>query len=350
MAEKTDELKRETGIMSETDKEIVSAVAAASDDDFTERYSDEEPSDAADTSADDPQQIRSQIEKTRRDMSETIDEIQERLSYSNISEQVSERVGEAIDSAKTTVYEATVGKAENFMKNVGREMRHMGREISKTEAGKTVVSNPVPFALIGLGAGILLLNAYGKNKSSRSGNGREYGRDHDSFAAKTAPSALKSVEKKIGGAYESVSETASDAYENVSGLAGRAYEGVTQAAGSAYGSVSDAAHQAYEKAGEFGHEARRQYDHYIEEKPLVVGALAFAVGAAVGFAIPSTRYESRLMGEARDQFMEKANRQVKGLMNRAETSAHEQIEKVKTIADETARTAREESKNQGLVH
>ena len=38
---------------------------------------------------------------------------------------------------------------------------------------------------------------------------------------------------------------------------------------------------------------------YLEDNPLALGALAVAVGAAVGFAIPSTRYEGQLMGEAR---------------------------------------------------
>lgn len=356
MAEKTDKLNEnpgalsragDSGILSETDKEIISAVASNSDDEFTEIYTDETDESAEKTDA--PDEIRSQIERTRREMGETIDEIQERLSYSNISEQVSERVNEALETAKASVYKATVGKAENFMRIVGKEMKTMGREISKTQAGKTVMKNPVPFALIGLGAGILLMNAFGKNKTSRYGNGYDY----DSSAEMNRPSMLKSsnggVKEKLSNTYESLSETTSGAYESVSGLAGRAYDGVTHAAESAYGSVNTAAHQAYEKAGELKHQAREKYDHYIEENPLAVGAVALAVGAAVGFALPATRYESRVMGETRDNLMQKANHQVKGLIQRVEETAQETIEKVKTAADETTKTARDEANRQGLT-
>lgn len=337
MAKKTDELKKDSGILTETDKDIISTVANNTEDEFTEKYTDE----VSDSDSDDPDRIRSEIEKTRREMSETIDEIQERLSYENISEQVSERVSEAVDSAKTAAYQATIGKAGKFMKNVGREIKVMGREISKTEAGKTVLSNPVPFALIGLGAGVLLFNAFGKKKkSSHAGNGRDYDYEKDS------PSMLKSAGNKAGDAYDSISETTNKTYKNVSNFAGRAYNGVAGAAGSAYETVTDTAHQAYDKAGELGHQAREQYDHYIEENPLAVGAVAFAVGAAVGLAIPASRYESDLLGDTRDQLMQKARQQFKGLLHRAGETAMEEIDKAKTAAKESAPANR----GKDLVH
>lgn len=345
MAEKTDKLEKDTGIMSETDKSIVSLAASSSDDEFVEKYTDDVS--RTDETADDPKQIRSQIEKTRREMGETIDEIQERLSYENISEQVSERVTEAFDAAKATAYEATVGKIGDFIKNIGREMKYMGKEISKTETGRTVLSNPVPFALIGLGAGILLVNTFSKNKSSRSG--RNYDQDY-SPSAKSKSSMLKSAGDKASNAYNSVSETASSAYENVSEYAGSAYDSASGAAGSAYSSINDAAGQAYEKAGELGQQARKQYDYYIEENPLAVGAVALAVGAAVGFAIPSTRYENRMLGDTRDQLMKKANEQVKGLVHSAQETAKDQIDKVKTVAKESVEKARESAKDQDLIH
>jgi len=75
----------------------------------------------------DTEQIRGQIKHTRREMSETIDAIQEKLSISNISEQVKEQVSEqinnAVETAKDAVYDATIRKAGNFMQNVGRELK-----------------------------------------------------------------------------------------------------------------------------------------------------------------------------------------------------------------------------------
>ena len=51
---------------------------------------------------------------------------------------------------------------------------------------------------------------------------------------------------------------------------------------------------------------KKNYEQYIEENPLVVGAVAFAVGAAIGYAIPATKIENQYLGEARDNVLEKA--------------------------------------------
>lgn len=44
----------------------------------------------------------------------------------------------------------------------------------------------------------------------------------------------------------------------------------------------------------------------LDEQPLVLGALALAVGAIVGTAIPTTQYENRVLGTARDRTLTKA--------------------------------------------
>src|SRR3954447_16446311 len=46
------------------------------------------------------EQIKGKIEETRNQMGETIDAIQDKLSFSNISEQVTEHVNNAVESAK----------------------------------------------------------------------------------------------------------------------------------------------------------------------------------------------------------------------------------------------------------
>lgn len=308
MAEKTSELRDDSGVLSETDKDIVSATMSESDEVSIEKFTDtEDEIQETGAASDDPEKIRSQIEETRREMGETIDAIQEKLSYSNISEQVSERVNEAIETAKDSIYDATIGKA-------GRFMRNAGREISKTNWGKSAMENPVPFALIGLGIGVLLINNFGSKKS----NGRRYQTNYESTANKS--SLMETAGEKISGTYESASNTAH-----------HAYEGVVNAANSAYQTVDDAAHLVYEKAGEFGSQAREQYEYYIEENPLAVGAVAFGVGAAIGFAIPSTQYEGNLMGEARQNLIQKA-----------QDTAGTLVDKAKQVASEASQTFKEE--------
>ncbi|HEX8636892.1 MAG TPA: DUF3618 domain-containing protein, partial [Pyrinomonadaceae bacterium] len=145
MAEKSSELN--------ATNDAVSTTAGASQDSYLETrtsdYTDADTTaddDATSDATDETDQIREQIEETRSSMSETIDAIQEKLSISNISEQVKEQVSEqitsAFETAKDSVYSATIGKVGEFMKTAGREL-------SKTEAGRVAKDNPVPLLLIG---------------------------------------------------------------------------------------------------------------------------------------------------------------------------------------------------------
>lgn len=312
MAEKTDELTNVDRL------DPVSASAGAGRDKFLEKY-DENYSETdrreLETTGDAPpetEHLKAQIEATRNQMGETIDAIQARLSLANISDQVSETVSNAIETAKDTAYDATIGKAVNFMKNVGDGVAH-------SSALRTVRNNPVPLALIGLGAGLLAYQAFG-NGRSRIGNGRDTsGNDLGNGESKPRrlSSAADAVSGATGRAYDGISSTAESAYENVRSAAGSAYESVTGALSNAYSEAGHLTHRAYERAGEFGTKAHDKYDEYLEENPLALGAVALAVGAAVGFAIPSTRYEGQLMGEAREN-----------LMLRAQDAAGSLVEKV----------------------
>src|SRR3954453_16428203 len=90
-------------------------------------------------------QIRSDIEQTRPDLSDTIGALQDKLDPSRIAEQVKnqlrEKATEAYDTAKTAVRDATVGKAEKIMANVSETVTDMtGRAgAAVTDTGSTVV-------------------------------------------------------------------------------------------------------------------------------------------------------------------------------------------------------------------
>jgi hypothetical protein len=101
----------------------------------------------------------------------------------------------------------------------------------------------------------------------------------------------------------------------------------------AYSSANDLAQKAYSKAGELGHYTQEQYVRYMAENPLAVGAIAMAAGVALGLAIPSTRYEGELMGDARDKVLQKA-----------QETASEYIDKAKHIATEAGHTIDNEVK------
>lgn len=349
MAEKSSELTlRENRVLSESDEIIISTVATVSDDEFVEKYTDEASSDA-DDATEEAEHLRTQIVETRKEMSETIDAIQEKLSFSNISEQVKDQVTEQISNAYETAKD-TVGAN---LEKAGKFMKTIGKEISKIDFGEKVRNNPFPLVLLGLGVGFVAYKSFSggkKRRSYRYSYDSEDGQDYRYGETSANKSRLKSAQGKIGdaasGAYQGVSNAASSAYSGVTSAASSAYEGVSDATGSAYSGVSGFAENAYEKAGDYGSQAREQYDYYIEENPLAVGAVALAVGAAVGFAIPSTRYEGELMGEYREQILDKAKTTASGLVDKVKTVATETVQNVQeTVKD----TVKEEAKAQGLT-
>ncbi len=305
----------------------------------------------------DAEQIREQIEETRRGMSETIDAIQEKLSFSNISEQVKDQVSEQFDNVVESVKGATIQKAEDFMQVVNKGMKDIG----KSDVVKMAKQNPWVLSLIGLGVGALLVNGLtgkkkkGKKKkhySFRYDDKRKFDNDFDNDdeikysseykrelkSGETQDSAFQSTRNKVGdtasSAYESVSGAAGTAYENVGSAVGKTYEGVASAAGKSYKGVGQAAGFAYDKAGDLGGQVKTNYNHYIKENPLAVGAVALALGAAVGFAIPLTKTENEYMGEYRDDILEKA-----------QTSAQDAIGTVKQMAGEAQKVIADEVKS-----
>ncbi len=309
--------------------------------------------------ADSPREIRSQIEDTRQNMGETIDKIQEKLSVSNITEQVkdemSEQISDAWKATKESVVDATVIKTGEIMEYVSKGLE----EVSGTQVGRAARKNPFAVTLIGAGLGMLLYNAF-QGKNSQDDRFRRTKRGLSSMEDR---SALQNAKGKAGQAYDSVSKSAGTAYKSAANAAGDAYDAAGDAydsagnlvkttydaAGNAVGKTYDAAgnviNSTYTTAQELASKAQGRYDYYIEENPLAVGAVALAVGAAVGLSIPSSSFESNLMGETRDNLVGQATDQVSNFIGKAENTVQEKIEQVKTVANKTVDTAVKETKN-----
>ena len=340
MAKKSGQLKK----ADKADKLDTFAGETEGTDPFVERYADatsdlETGSTGLETEnlemtgehPDETEHLKAQIEETRSQMGETIDALQEKLSFSNVSDQVSETVSNAIETAKDSLYDATIGKAVGFMKSAGDG-------ISNSGVVRTVKRNPFPLLLIGVGAGLLAYQSYSGGHSRRSrGSSRflsgrydaEYGRSEGMNLGESGIG-----ESYTGKAYDRISDTASGAYQSVTGAVSNAYEGVSGKVGDAYSTAGDAASKALETAGQYKDKAYETYDYYIDENPLAVGAVALAVGAAVGFAIPASRFEGRVMGDAREN-----------LLNRAQDIAGDLVDRAKQVASEAGKTIQQETKS-----
>src|SRR5688572_20644428 len=162
------------------------------------------------------ERIKADIEDTRAELGQTLNEIQERLSPEHLMGQV-----------KETVREATIGKVERVMERVGeatepaREaMGRAGTAIKETgmSVADSMRRNPIPVALIGLGIGMLCVRSF------RGGNGREYERretrrrmQQDAWDDETP--RYGTTTRSTTGALGQVKETASDlAHRSTSAL------------------------------------------------------------------------------------------------------------------------------------
>jgi len=241
--------------------------------------------------------IKGRIKETRNQMGETIDAIQDKLSFSNISEQVTDHVQNAMETAKEAVYDATIGKAAGFMKNVTND-------ISSTTVVRTAKENPLPFILIGLGAGLLAYKGYAGTLMPAPNRRRLTGYSDQTFEPQQ-PSRGSATRGRLEGISDSVATTAGNAMDKVTGTLDNAYAGA--------GEMMD---RASVKAHDLKEAAVDKYETYLEQNPLVLGAAVLAAGAAVGMAIPATRYEGELFGEKRNDLLDKAQNSAAGLLDK----------------------------------
>lgn len=79
----------------------------------------------------------------------------------------------------------------------------------------------------------------------------------------------------------------------------------------------------------------------VRDHPLVGGALAFAMGAAIGASLPSTEQEDALMGAASDATKEAASRKAREVARQGEDMAAETLEKTVAVASDIYDAARD---------
>lgn len=261
---------------------------------------------------DETERIRADIEDSRAEIGQTINEIQERLSPEHLMDQV-----------KETVREATIGKVERVMDRVGEKisnvtepaMEAMGRageKLKETGSSMTniVQQNPIPCALIGLGIGMFVVNRI-RNADGRTSRSRAY---QPEFEAGMAVPRHAGMARGSSGEYAGASRQYGDSARN-------ALSRVKETAG-------ELTHDTAEKVSHLGHQAKegamragRTFQHFVQENPLAVGAAAVAVGAVVGLALPATRVEHEYLGETSEKLVDKAQQVARDAMDKVKTAA-----------------------------
>ena len=235
-------------------------------------------------------EIRAEIEQTREDMSETVNEIQERL-----------RPGAIASRTADTVKQAAMETA---------------RDVADSDSVQYVRANPIPAAMVGVGiAGLAWLATRGNNgRSSRrpyfGGDSSRTGRDWSS-------------ERYPAGRDFHAGED--DAY-----LQGgsRKFRG-----------------RSHSAAAEMGHYVPNQLRRTWHETPLLIGAASAILGAIVGLTVPETDRENELMGETRDSVLDTVQETVRDKVTQVQQAATDAAGIVQDAAKSAVGLASKDSTN-----
>lgn len=284
-----------------------------------------------------PGQIESEVERTRSDVSGTLDALRDKLAPSQLMDQVVDQV---------TEYARGSGGAE-FARNLGASVR----------------DNPLPVALIGAGIAWLLLSKNGSGTSTTSAapasgqrlppaprhdgpylgsmpvGGSDQGhmgtararisdamettQERAGQVAGAAGEAVSRAGSAVGDAASRITEAGSDLAESASDAAGRAVQAVGSFGRQAAGAVGGGMDAVQGQASSMARGLSRSVDDLSGAQPLLFGALGLALGAALGAILPRTQAEDRLLGEARD-----------AVADRVSDAAREGYESVKASAGE----------------
>ncbi|SOE08531.1 uncharacterized protein DUF3618 [Hoeflea halophila] len=297
------------------------------------------------------QEIERDIERERAQLSRSLDALQSQFSLEGIFRQASDQVS--------------------------RHGGEFGSSISRS-----VKSNPIALALTGIGLAWMI---YGENRrhdeaslSSRTtsrpldtspfGEDRTaaYGRhstvgDYGSAggASNSASSRLSDAADTVSGAASDAKRAASDRWDRAQSTASnyadsasayarrtrasaedlrrRLYEGTENLSESARQKVVAArerAQQAQERVEDAARRGKSEAVDFFNSQPLVAGALALAVGAAIGALAPRTRTEDDAAGAHSDRLFAEAERVFREEAEKAEKVVKKAATEAKTVARE----------------
>lgn len=256
-----------------------------------------------------PEEIQREIHETQQRLSRTMEEIQNRLAPNRLKDQVMQ-----------------------MFRNDGHD--------GGSGMSDTVRDNALPLAMIGLGLGWLMWSATGSGgggdggpasrSSGRLSRARDWtgGRiDEARQRMQHAGESLRRRAEEMRGSHASgntlpdrprtaygdpyAAETGSPAGAYGQDHSGEYhYRPAGQAMGGSYrhdeGEHHGGRHYG-EQARRYGRAASRQakegyesFWHLVDDHPMLAGMMGFAAGAALGAALPSSRYEDELLGEYSD--------------------------------------------------
>ena len=277
----------------------------------------------------DTKRIRDEIENTRGEMSETIDAIQEKLKPGNIVANATERVKSATTERVRDMADTASQAAQQAM--------DYGRETADSVVD-TARQNPIPLALLGVGAAWWLVSR-SKNSTSRNLDDRSYEEGAgviEHLRRNPVPAALAGIGLTwLASSGERNVERPRYRRNEEPGYGGRqnerrdAIEAISQVTSRTKEYAADAADSVQRMA----RQRKNQLQRTMEQNPLLVGASALILGAAVGLAVPESDTENEWMGDARDNVVDRARDMARGAANKVEEAASSVAEEAMRLTE-----------------
>jgi hypothetical protein len=128
--------------------------------------------------------------------------------------------------------------------------------------------------------------------------------------------------------------------DQATGWANHAWQDVTEQVGHQVEHLARSASRMSRDVQAEASRVTRSAVHMLEDQPLILGALAFAAGAGIGAALPPTRQEDELIGEASDEVRREAGHLAADLYERGKEKASETYEDLSSKAGDIYQDAK----------
>lgn len=363
-----------------------------------------------------PKNIKAQVSSVKSHLLEEVSSTKTKLleEIKDVKSTVKSEVSHELGAAKAKVREQTIGRVENMVHGARDITMHAGSTTIDTVKTNPI---PAALVAVGLGWLIVssMKNkkasaTYDSRIRARSFDGVDqdgYAYSYDRGVAEENLAASSYGEESLGGprrvfkkGRRAVSNAASTVGDTVSSFGHDAADKAANVAGSAKSAVAGAANTVADKAEHFAHDAsnlahdashrvgaaasqakrkasmvarnagmkgrrvvrnagtqvrraEQGFERELKANPIAFGAVAVAVGAAIGLLLPSTEAEDRLLGEKKDQLLDTAKERFQGVAQQAvsqfQEKAGEITSSLKATGDSEPKTSPQGYQN-GLSH
>lgn len=282
--------------------------------------------------------LRSEIDKVREETLDTINTLEQRLSFANLMEQ-----------AKEKVRQVTRGKADTMARHTEETSRRVGNAFMDT-----IKQYPLPLAMVGGGLAWLIASSMRQNDEDEEDWERRYyeRRKIDTVDASGTYGlgfldrrGTETEDRRTREAQSAARQKADQAREKAAELGGRLRDKASQTGQQVrqkVQEVSDSAaeygRQAQERVVHTGQRTKEGFFRSLERNPLAVAGVVLTAGAILGLVIPESRYEDEQLGPVRDK-----------ALDRAREAGRETVQKVESVVREATDSAKDEAEAQGLV-